>query len=84
MQEAKLDNMKTLGAAEVDSATLAGIAAAALGEPVAEVLSAKATEITFPMFNMTTGGLWRVEGTVHTNSCGDGGQARAARVSARS
>ena len=79
MQEAKLDNMKTLGAAEVDSATLAGIAAAALGEPVAEVLSAKATEITFPMFNMTTGGLWRVEGTVHTNSCGDGGQARAAR-----
>jgi hypothetical protein len=51
----------------------------ALREPAVKLLSARATEITFPMFNMTTGGLWRVEGT--TCGASPGGSAAASRFS---
>ncbi|WP_427016288.1 phosphotransferase [Pseudarthrobacter sp. P1] len=70
MQAAILENMDALGAASVDAGKLASIAAAALGMPAVELLSASAAEITFPMFNMTTGGLWRVEGTARPGSTG--------------
>lgn len=68
MQAAILDNMDALGAASVDARKLADIAAAALRSPAVELLTASAAKITFPMFNMTTGGLWRVTGTARAGT----------------
>jgi hypothetical protein len=70
MQAVIFDNMDALGAASVDAGKLADIAAATLGTPAVELLSASAAQITFPMFNMTTGGLWRVNGTARAGSTG--------------
>ena len=80
MVAATLENMNILGPASVAAGELAGIAAAALQDPLAELQSASATAINFPMFNMTTGGLWRVEGTARTRD-GAGGPARVAGFS---
>lgn len=80
MKAAMLENMNVLGLASVGAGELTGIAAAALQDPAAELQSASAREINFPMFNMTTGGLWRVEGTARTRD-GAGGPARVARFS---
>ncbi|MET3722056.1 MULTISPECIES: hypothetical protein [unclassified Arthrobacter] len=63
MKPAALENMDTLGAASVSARKLADLAAVVLGRPSVGLLSASAAEITFPMFNITTGGLWRVTGT---------------------
>ncbi|MFK0009673.1 phosphotransferase [Paenarthrobacter sp. NPDC090520] len=71
MKAAVLNNMDALGPAALDQGALAGIAAAALDAPSVELLSANASEITFPMFNMTTGGLWRVDGTARIGSAED-------------
>lgn len=71
-----LDNMEILGAATVGLEDLAAIAAQCLGEPRVEVQSARAEEVGFPVFNMTTGGLWRVRGSARTGP----GRGRGARV----
>lgn len=78
MQAVSVENMDALGAASMDAGRLAAVAAAALGVPAVDLLSARAAEILFPMFNMTTGGLWRVEGTARA---GGGGRWPAARFS---
>jgi hypothetical protein len=64
-----LADMDILAGADPGPAALAGIAAACLAEPVVELLSVFAEELGPPVFNMTTGGLWRVGGTVRTG-CG--------------
>jgi hypothetical protein len=68
MTAAVLDNMGILGVAVPEMQELAAIAAASLGESRVELLSADAAPLA-PVYNMTTGGLWRVRGTART-SCG--------------
>jgi hypothetical protein len=80
MMAAMLEKMNILGPACVDAGQLTGIAAAALQDPLAELQSAGATAINFPMFNMTTGGLWRVEGTARTRGGGATGVAEFSTV----
>lgn len=82
MQAAVLNNMSALGAAEASRGELAEIAAAALGGARVELLSASAEEISFPLFNMTTGGLWRVEGAARTGCGGSRDSIGVARFSA--
>ncbi|RKR18648.1 phosphotransferase [Arthrobacter oryzae] len=81
MLAAMLENMNLLGRDSVDAGKLAAMAAANLNEPAVQILSARATEITFPMANMTTGGLWRVEGTARAGSRGPERAIAAARFS---
>jgi hypothetical protein len=64
MQTPILENMDVLGAASPTAGQLAEVAAAALGMPGVELLSATAAGLAGPLSNMTTGGLWRVTGTV--------------------
>lgn len=66
MCSAPLENMQVLGPASVDAGKLAVFAAAALQAPSAAIVSAGATEISMPLSNMTTGGLWRIKGTAAT------------------
>lgn len=73
MDTARLTNLDQLGPASTTPAALADIAAAALGQPSVTLVSAVATVIEMPVFNMTTGGLWRVQGTAAT-----GGTAESA------
>lgn len=82
MQTAVLTNMDCLGAAEASGDELAAVAAAALGEAGVELLSASAEELGCPAFNMTTGGLWRVEGSARTGGGGRRGGAGVARFKA--
>lgn len=56
-------NLDIMGAAAPDSATLASMAAAALHVPQSTVLSVRAAPIEMATPNMTTGGLWRLQGT---------------------
>ncbi|MEO6529420.1 MAG: phosphotransferase [Specibacter sp.] len=63
MDTARLTNLDQLGPASTTPAALAGVAAAALGKPSVTLVSAAATAIDMPVLNMTTGGLWRVQGT---------------------
>ena len=70
MPAASLECLATLGAAAVDAGNLASIAAAALGQRSVKLVSARAAKIPFPMFNMTTGGLWRVSGTAIPTGAG--------------
>lgn len=77
MSDERLENFSILGPAAVDAATLTNIAALALRDPTAELRSARAQEIGYPVFNMTTGGLWRVEGTAWCR--GEAGQPRQSR-----
>lgn len=81
MAAGSCESLETLGAAAVDAGKLASIAAAALGQRSVELVSARAAKIPFPMFNMTTGGLWRVSGTAIAPSAsgppGAGGQVTA-------
>ena len=76
MPAGSLESLATLGSAAVDADKMASIAAAALGQRSVELISVGAVQIPFPVFNMTTGGLWRVSGTAITPSAG--GQASAA------
>ncbi|MDN4642483.1 phosphotransferase [Arthrobacter sp. PsM3] len=76
-----LMNMDILAGADPGSAILAGIAAACLAEPDAELLSASAEELGPPAFNMTTGGLWRVCGTARTGCGGPRGTVGTATFS---
>jgi hypothetical protein len=69
MAAAVLENMDILGGAAPDAPELAVIAAACLGEPRVELLSASADELGAAVYNITTGGLWRVAGTARTG-CG--------------
>lgn len=70
MQAPLLENMDLLGDAGAQPDDVAAFAAAALGEADVELLTARAEAIDFPMFNMTTGGLWRIGGTVRTSCAG--------------
>lgn len=54
---------QALGNAAPAATALAEIAAAALGSPGAVVESAQAAALPLAQLNMTTGGLWRVQGT---------------------
>ncbi len=72
MRAGSLEGLSALGAAAVSTSTMASLAAVALGEPSVDLLSASATEISLPMFNMTTGGLWRVAGTAIVPGAGGG------------
>lgn len=56
-------NLDTMGAAAPDPETLAAVAAGALNASASTVLSVAASPIEMPMPNMTTGGLWRLQGT---------------------
>jgi Phosphotransferase enzyme family len=58
-----------LGPADVSDHDLALMAAAALSESSVALLECSVTALDFPMFNMTTGGLWRVTGKVRAD-CG--------------
>jgi hypothetical protein len=71
MHTATLENLDALGAAALGPAELARVAASALRTPpVVELVSARATAIADPASNMTTGGLWRVEGAARTPRTG--------------
>ncbi|MGA7205460.1 MAG: phosphotransferase [Specibacter sp.] len=63
MHEALVVDLDALGAAKTDAGKVAQVAAVALGRRSVELHTASAAEIPFPMFNMTTGGLWRVDGS---------------------
>ncbi|MET3722096.1 MULTISPECIES: hypothetical protein [unclassified Arthrobacter] len=54
MKPAALENMDTLGAASVSARKLADLAAVVLGRPSADLVSASAAQITFPMFSITS------------------------------
>jgi hypothetical protein len=69
---AVLDNMEILGGAAPAPRELQAIAAERLGERTVDLLSADATALA-PVYNMTTGGLWRVRGTARTSCEGPGG-----------
>jgi hypothetical protein len=81
MKAPLLENMDALGAAGAEPDDLALLAAAALGERDVELLGARADAIEFPMFNMTTGGLWRVGGTARTSCAGASNTVGVARFS---
>ncbi len=81
MQAASLDNMAARGAVSIDAGKLAAVAAAALGLPAVDLISASTAELPFPTFNMTTGGLWRAKGTARASCPNAGGRGTAARFS---
>ncbi|MCU1573239.1 MAG: hypothetical protein JWO93_1321 [Micrococcaceae bacterium] len=58
-----------LGPADVSDHDLALMAAASLSESSVALLECSVSALDSPMFNMTTGGLWRVAGTVRAD-CG--------------
>lgn len=62
--------LQVLGDAAPAATDLNEIAAAALGFPGAEVESAHATALFVPQLNMTTGGLWRLQGTARPAGSG--------------
>lgn len=68
MDAVKLDNMAILGPAEPTRLELGRMASAALHEPSVAVEFANAVPVQVPLFNMTTGGLWRITGTARTCS----------------
>ena len=65
------DGLQALGDAAPTTTALSGIAAAALGRPSAVVESAHAAALPLPQLNMTTGGLWRVQGTARPSGSAD-------------
>lgn len=71
--------LQVLGDAAPAATDLNEIAAAALGFPRAEVESAHATALPVPQLNMTTGGLWRVQGTARPAGNGHSPDHAAAR-----
>lgn len=76
-----LENMDALGDAGPEPHELAALAASALGEAAVELLTARAEAIDFPMLNMTTAGLWRIDGTVRASSSRAGNTGGVARFS---
>lgn len=68
MQTAPFRDLGALGPAAVGPVKLAAMAAASLHEPTAEVLSVGVAEISGPLANMTTGGLWRVAGMANAGA----------------
>lgn len=63
MNNAALVNLDILGPAAPTGSELGRIAGAALHLPPVEIGFANAAPIQVPLFNMTTGGLWRITGT---------------------
>ncbi|MHA7271062.1 phosphotransferase [Arthrobacter sp. HLT1-20] len=62
MDTPKPGSLARLGPARPGPTALADIAAAAAGQQSVRVATAEATGIEMPVLNMTTGGLWRVQG----------------------
>lgn len=63
MYTARLEHLDMLGPASVDAGKLARFAADSLQLPEVKIRSARAVAIPVPFSNMTTGGLWRIQGT---------------------
>jgi hypothetical protein len=70
MHTVNLESLDSLGTASLGAAELTLVVSAVLRAPVVELVSATATEIAVPLSNMTTGGLWRVEGTARSGPTG--------------
>lgn len=62
MESGHREGLESLGPGRPEAELLNNVAALALREPRVDVLSATASRIGLPALNMTTGGLWRVQG----------------------